>query len=109
MCTLQLEQLTRVRLALGRQFYHVRVTLLQPAANQSTTLNTLPVEQLTLDPADAQALQAFPDLTWFIADPQHALILNYPQPQTGEAIFHDLKHLLSINQTSEPAHVFKTN
>ena len=108
-CITQLEELMRIRLALGRQFYHVRITLLQTTAQASTALNALPIERLVLNAADQQALHAFNDMTWFIADRQRTLILQYPATQAAEAIFHDIKHLLSINQTSEPAHVFNNN
>jgi len=92
-CSKQLKQLTQVALALGRQFYQVQITLLQPP----------------LSAADQNALHTYTTPTLFIADPNHSLILTYPAHNSSEALFHDLKHLLSINPNREQAHVFPSN
>ncbi len=106
-CITQLDQLTRVRLALGRHFYQTRVSLLSPTPIKTQVLSQLvatqSIELLTPTAADQHALEAFNAPTFFIADPNHAFILHYPMQSDLSAIFHDLKHLLSINPKSEPA------
>ena len=91
-CQAQLAQLARVRLALGRQYYQVHLALMLPKDYASAALRSALNESIELtlvEPTEQQALAAFPQATVFIADPQHAAILEY-SPHHASSKLHSL-------------------
>ena len=106
-CIKQLDQLARVRLALGRRFYNVDLWLIQPEGMRSLTKGTLAlmkeydIRSQTLNPNDpkVRAIISEPRST-FIVDPTGYLILEYKDHSKPDDIFHDIKHLLISSEAS---------
>lgn len=106
-CEKKLDQLARIRLALGRRLYGLALFLLtkeeslpfSPALLKAS--HEKDIHLLTLAPSELKALnpltQALNEDKIFIADPQHFLILKYPGEVKADNIFQDLKKLLKIN------------
>ncbi|ASQ45230.1 hypothetical protein clem_03360 [Legionella clemsonensis] len=105
-CREQLDKLARIRLALGRHLYKVEQWLItdDKATLPGSLLNLLKkediqVRQLSLDEQKkVKILQTKPQV--FIANPASYLILTYALDAKPEAIFHDIKHLLSVEKTN---------
>ena len=105
-CMAQVEQLERVRLALGRRFYDVQFWVVQRAdaprvpskmrkalrhhAIHSRTLSTKEIEQVALPSSPAI----------FLVNPMHYLILQYSITSEPNDIFHDIKLLLTTDKAS---------
>lgn len=105
-CMVQLDQLARVRLALGRRYYEVDEVLLMPATSTSVSSETkakLQEQRIAVDslsPADATTLLAqSPQQRIFIANPQGFLVLSYAVTAESDDVYHDLKQLLMTTQT----------
>lgn len=100
-CKLDLEQLARVRLALGRRLYDVELHLLLNDAFASLPISfqhQLHEEDIHVVNLSSKTLHALPILTQhpkiFIANPDNYLILSYDMPVNSADIFHDIKQLL---------------
>ena len=106
-CARQLDHLARVRLALGRHLYNVDVVLLISSQHK---LNTWQKEHKTLSKRmqehglltmmaskdDLELRAVFGDTSGvFLVSPHKYAILAYPARNFSDAIFHDLKHILS--------------
>lgn len=99
-CAKHMNDLARIRLALGRQVRQIDTVLLIPQ-NQANIADTLQ-QQLTTEgsqirqvvvPEDHLQLGNAPVI--YIANKQHALILAYADTQPLDDIFQDLKHLVT--------------
>lgn len=100
-CQKQIDQLGRIRLALGRRLYAVDQWLITPEMLLSTIVKEQMEEQkvhwLTLKDIAPSLKQVFgnkPQI--FLANPNNYLILSYEQPLHGEYLFQDLQKLLKI-------------
>lgn len=103
-CLDTVDQLSRVRLALGRQLYQVRVWVVSDAplkveAAREKTWNAMQVQTFSVLPADRKALPQKPAV--FIADPAGYWILHYGQQTLSADVFHDMKKLLTISSGSK--------
>jgi hypothetical protein len=106
-CIKQLDQLARVRLALGRRFYNVELWAMQPEDAPSLTQKTLAsmkeydIRSQALNPKDpkVKAIISQPAST-FIVNPTGYLILEYNDNSKPDDIFHDIKHLLVSSEAS---------
>ncbi|OYV53808.1 MAG: hypothetical protein B7X00_01825 [Legionella sp. 21-45-4] len=56
--------------------------------------------RVRLNPEESEQLNTFPSGTLFIKNPNHQLILTYTPHVAPDALFHDLKHLLTVNPMS---------
>ncbi|WED43591.1 hypothetical protein [Legionella cardiaca] len=103
-CLQQLDKLARIRLALGRRLYDVEQWLI--VDNKTTTLppslmNLLKeqdIRMLRLPEAYTQPKVLTTESQVFIANPSDYLILKYALDAKSDAIFHDIKHLLSVER-----------
>ncbi len=101
-CMTQLDQLARIRLALGRRLYTVDLTLLQPAdaapipaTDAATTFQDPGISIVKLSPSESVHLSAvYSQPQFFIANPDHYLVLAYPVTAEADDLFHDIKLLL---------------
>ena len=105
-CVTVLEQLARVRLALGRRYYEVDEVLLmsdssKPLSSQfKAKLQEHTIEVAYLPQTESMALSTeSPRQRIFIANPQGFLVLSYAVTAESEDIYHDLKQLLMTTQT----------
>lgn len=98
-CEKRIDQLARVRLALGRRYYDVDQVLLTgeespPMAEQlEKKLHHHGIEVLRAESNCA------PDSKIFIANPDGYLVLSYTATAEADDIYHDLKQLLTTTQT----------
>lgn len=106
-CERELDHLARVRLALGRRLYNVDVVLLLAsndplvqwqhdhaslvARMQEHDLSTLMVSKDNLEMSAAFGNKA----GVYLVNPQKYAVLSYPEIDFSDALFHDLKHILS--------------
>ena len=105
-CMAQLEQLERVRLALGRRFYDVQFWLVQRAdappvpPKMMNALRYHAIHWLTLSTEEITqvALPSSPAI--FLANPMHYLVLEYSITSEPNDIFHDIKLLLTADKAS---------
>lgn len=102
-CIRHLDELQRLRLALGRRYYEVDLWLLQPKEIASSTkmlpamlqqhhiqvLQITPQQYTPLLQKDAEAI--------LIANPTQYLVLAYQPNAPLDDIFHDIKHLLTTS------------
>ena len=100
-CERMMDELARVRLALGRRLYDVEVCLLikdAPDMISQRHADQLKEEDINVVKLPLDALQSslvlgrHPRL--FIANPDNYLVLKYVLPVKPEDIFHDIKLLL---------------
>ncbi len=105
-CVTQLEQLARVRLALGRRYYEVDEVLLMgelstPLSSElKAKLGEQTIEAVYLPQMESEALaKESPGQRIFIANPQGFLVLSYAVTAESDDIYHDLKQLLTTTQT----------
>lgn len=101
-CMDQLIQLERVRLALGRRLYDVDLSLLMGAnskplsAEQAALLTGHRVSVKVLSAKPSEHLSAlYKDSEFFIANPEHYLVLSYPTTAESDDLYHDIKLLLA--------------
>lgn len=105
-CVTLLDQLVRVRLALGRRYYEVDERLLMRESSKplSSSLSArfreqgIEVEYLP-QMESAKLFVQSPQQRIFIANPLGFLVLSYVVTTESDDIYHDLKHLLTTTQT----------
>lgn len=96
-CFKRLDDLVRVRLALGRELYNVRIELVlglgapNISKDNSSRLHDQDVDVVRIT-KDTQ--RPSDNLMIFIANPDNYLVLAFQPSQNPDAIFHDIKHLL---------------
>ena len=104
-CLNILDEMARVRLALGRRLYQVNVWMLQEAASTMCSneiageLAEAAIKIHVLSTTEQQSvpiLQAIPKV--FLADPHHYLVLEYGAKGASQGIFQDLKRLLNTRE-----------
>jgi len=106
-CMKQLDQLARVRLALGRRSYHVELWVIQRQDTPSPTKETLAsmkeydihLKKLSSQDSKVKSIMSQPAST-FIVNPTEYLILKYDDNSKPDDIFHDIKHLLISSEGS---------
>lgn len=105
-CLTLLEQLARVRLALGRRYYDVEEVLLmgelsKPLSSEfKAKLREQAIELVYLPQKESSVLsKVSSDQRIFIANPQGFLVLSYAVPAESDDIYHDIKQLLTTTQT----------
>lgn len=100
LCITQLENLAKVRLALGRRLYQVELNVILPESENLTEkqrekLKAMDFHPVYLKAEEVAALQT--NITPFdiaIANAKGVLILSYDKKVNYADIYHDLKHLL---------------
>lgn len=105
-CLTLLDQLARVRLALGRRYYEVDEVILMSKSSAplpvdlNTKLQKMAIDAVYLSPVEFNALsKESPKPRIFIANPEGFLVLSYAVEAESDDIYHDLKHLLTTTQT----------
>ncbi|KTD24715.1 Uncharacterised protein [Legionella lansingensis] len=106
-CLKQLDKLARIRLALGRRFYEVEQWLLLDKAEspQAPLLNLLKNRDIKIrclaknESGQLSILKSEPQI--FIENPSDFLVLAYALDTQSEDIYHDIKHLLSLDKTND--------
>lgn len=105
-CSQPVDQLARIRLALGRHYYEVDQTLLMGVPGNPLShhlmkiLHRHGVELVHLPDIEEKALLTYsPDMRIFIANPEGFLVLSYAVSAQPDDIYHDLKQLLTTTQT----------
>lgn len=100
-CFKELSQLTQLRLALGRRYYNVDLSLITLDSRSDLNKKTRQlmkkndVHWIKLNPENQNTpLLLQYGASTFIATPQQRLILQYTSPARLEEVYHDLKHLL---------------
>lgn len=100
-CKVHLDQLARVRLALGRYLYDVDVCLVLGRDSEPPTdslLNILRENQVSVIKLSADMQADLPILSphpgVFIANPNDYLVLRYQLTDEPDDIFHDIKQLV---------------
>jgi hypothetical protein len=101
-CLNNLKQLSQLRLALGRRYYHVDLWLVSFDSNLSAPIHAYIKEQHIRWIAPSSKDERIQSLTSytssvFIATPQDHLILRYLEPLKLEDIYKDIKHLLTTS------------
>ncbi|MDA9272169.1 hypothetical protein N9Q05_02135 [bacterium] len=101
-CMKQVDKLARIRLALGRRLYDVEVFLLMGhqaatlSEEQIAILREQAIQIMTLSAQESEQLSAVYDKSGvFIANPDQYLVLRFPIKAPSDAIFHDIKLLLT--------------
>lgn len=102
-CIKTLDKIGRVRLALGRHLYEVNLLLLLGADAASVPAeNASLLKDNGVDIVKSSRLEmtsiVHNDNTIFLANPDDYLVLSYAESSKPDAIFHDLKHLLSTSK-----------
>lgn len=104
-CLSLLDEMARVRLALGRRLYQVDLWLLQKEDTAQCTkdvaemLKTQAIEARYLSAQEQQDLTPFQDEPRvFLADPEQYLILQYEARGAAQDVFQDLKRLLNTRE-----------
>ncbi|MDQ5884493.1 MAG: hypothetical protein QG556_833 [Pseudomonadota bacterium] len=99
-CMQQLDQLARIRLAMGRKVYELSLVLLVPEGMQLTKQQT---DQLKDNNIDYQYLPREKVPTWnknfqvkpvVLFSPEHLSILMYPKDLEPKKMYHDLQVLI---------------
>lgn len=103
-CHQSLEQLARVRLALGRYYYEVGEALLLGEASIEPSMSSQwpsrVGEIVPLSNNEERVLLALSNESRiFIADSSGYFIFSYDVTAQSDDIYHDLKHLLTTTQT----------
>lgn len=100
-CLTILDEMARVRLALGRRLYQVDLWLLenqnQPRCASSTlkTLSQVAVHHAVVSP-NIMLFQAQTKI--YLMDPNHFVVLEYQPRGKPSDVFQDLKHLLNTQE-----------
>ncbi|CEK11441.1 hypothetical protein [Legionella hackeliae] len=103
-CLEQLDKLARIRLALGRHLYEVDQWLITDETVElpASLLHLFKEEDIQVRRLSQEEHSQFKILNAksqvFIANPDDYLILTYAQDAKPDAIFHDIKHLLSVDK-----------
>ena len=103
----QLEQLARVRIALGRHFYDVQLCLLQRNDAPSLPLHIKKalhdhgIHYISLSEKEITQAALPPSAMVFLANPMKHMVLEYNITSEPNDIFHDLNILLNLNKTSK--------
>lgn len=98
-CRNRLDDLARIRLALGRRLYHVDLILaMHESASDLSDVVRHQLQQvdgrtLMMNVADARVLGTAPAI--YIVNGAHYVILAYPATQPNDDIFQDLKKMVS--------------
>lgn len=106
-CVRQLDRLARVRLALGRRLYNVDVVLVLGSKHKlkawkkeheylSRRMQEHGLSLLIVSKDNLELRAAFGDTAGvYLVNPHKYAILAYPESDFSDAVFHDLKHILS--------------
>ncbi len=101
-CTMQLDKLARIRLALGRRLYDVDGLLLlghDAPSLPHALIKTLNAEDIQVAVLPAREQQHMPrlqnHLAIYIANPDNYLVLTYPPEVAPNDIYRDIKQLLT--------------
>lgn len=101
-CMKQLEQLSRVRVALGRRLYDVDLVVLMNANGSAVSdghaklLSEQNVSEVRLSARAADKMtRLYNKPMFFIANPEHYLVLAYQTTSQPDDLFHDIKLLLT--------------
>ena len=101
-CMKQLDQLARVRVALGRRLYDVDLVLLMSANVSSISgahakiLSEQSVSDVRLSASESDKMTPmYSKPMFFIANPDHYLVLAYQTSSQPDDLFHDIKLLLT--------------
>lgn len=98
-CLGHLDELARMRLAMGRRLYNVNIWLLHPqteAACSSDTQQVLKDQSIQYKSTAEHPINSADDAFVFLADPKGYLVLKYIQnTPVAKHIYSDLKHLMS--------------
>ncbi|WP_065235430.1 hypothetical protein [Legionella brunensis] len=103
-CIQQIDKLARIRLALGRHLYEVEEWLIVDQKTQlpDSLINLLKDQDIQIRRLSNEELNQLKTLKTepqvFIANPADYLILVYSIDAKSDAIFHDIKHLLSVEK-----------
>jgi hypothetical protein len=108
-CLQTLDQLARIRLALGRHLYEVDEWLVLSAESQKiprSLIQVLHENDIKVSRVARHSLKSFAFLKAgarvFIANPQGYLILAYQAKGRPQAIYHDIKQLLNTTKQVTP-------
>jgi hypothetical protein len=105
-CITQLDQLARLRIALGRRFYDVQLILMQsdttpaPSPKHLSAMQTYDIRRVTLSQKQTHEIDLTQQSSLFIANPAHYLVLSYPINSKPDDLFHDIKLLLTHDKGS---------
>lgn len=96
-CAQKLDELARVRLALGRYLYEINIVLLMTGKSKPDPqlLATMREEGLDLMKLKSAKLPVFSRI--YIADPEGFLVLSYSIDANPKDIYHDIKRLVARN------------
>ena len=106
-CIFELDKIARVRLALGRRYYDVESWLLQgehsPVLSSEVQAGLLAqdIHIKRLNEHETEIIKPLEHTAnLFIVAPNQHFILGFKQNSKPDEIFHDLKHLLTTDKTS---------
>lgn len=101
-CLAQADKLARIRLALGRRLYDLDISVLvndNLATMTDATQKLLQEQGIQIIPLSvndiAKLTHAYNQMSIFIANPTHYLVLHYDINAAPDDIFHDIKKLLT--------------
>ena len=101
-CMTQLDKLARIRVALGRRLYDVDLVLLMSANVSSISgahakiLSEQSVSDVRLSASESDKMTPmYSKPMFFIANPDHYLVLAYQTSSQPDDLFHDIKLLLT--------------
>lgn len=103
-CLAVLDQLSRVRLALGKEMSRTRAwvvteTKLPPTVKETVAdINTLAMSPLLVDTSKAEMQRVDSGYPILLVDPNGNVIMRYAEDAVPKAIHSDLKHLLKISK-----------
>ena len=98
-CRQKLDELARVRLALGRYLYEINVVLLTPSSLDlipEDFINILQEEDVQFIRAESSPIRENTRL--YIANPQGFLVLSYEIDANPKDIYQDIKRLVAKNR-----------
>lgn len=102
-CLQQLDQLVRVRLALGRRLYDVNLVVLMPEqapALNASTIQLFKKYGLLERRLSTNVISRYHNPMFFIANQDNYLILAYATTSQPDDLFHDMKLLLTKGTTN---------
>lgn len=100
LCSKRMNDLARIRLALGRKVRQIDIALLLSkndaiVSDELRTQLTTEDSQIGIVDAESDRILLGHNPAIYIANPQHSLILAYDENQSLDDIFQDLKHLVA--------------
>jgi hypothetical protein len=105
-CLKSLDQLTQVRLALGRHYYEVSEVLLMPKGQTPLPMPLLAkLREKSIQVVDVEGtalntlLRDSEQQSIYIANPQGYIVLQFEAPLKVDNVYHDMKQLLTTTQT----------